>query len=56
MNVFSIASDLIFGLSLYLDPYFMYATSEGSGETGCAGLSEPRLLADVISSISHTDT
>ena len=38
-------SKLYFGLSLYLHPYFVYASIEGSG----ADLPEPTLLTDVIS-------
>ena len=41
--------DLNFGLSLHLHPYFVYAGSQGSGESA-HDLAEPSLLADAISS------
>ena len=41
-DVSSRARGLNFGLSLHLHPYFVYASSEDSGETGgCTGLIQP---------------
>ena len=42
---------LYFGLILYHPPYFvyMYASSEGSGESAYVGFSEPSLRAKSIS-------
>ena len=46
-------SDLNFGQSLHLHPYFVYVSSEGSGEsahfvTFCADSPDPLMLTNVI--------
>ena len=53
-EVSSKARDIHFVLSLHLQPYFVYAISEGSGESAhmcrliCADSPEPLLLTDMI--------
>ena len=51
--VFRGARGLIFGLSLHLHSYFMYASSKGAGMLVyiCAGTPEPSLLDNAISTI-----